>query len=134
MIKCFRDSIRVSQNIARQLGVECPIKVLYVDNLFDNLARVRNSLCLLREKVYNVDTTLSTSEAIRLAKINLYDALLVNESVHIDEDECPLIIVPKYMLEFSKWKLAYSLDELIHDLIGVPAHIHKIEQQQIVVV
>lgn len=133
MLKCFRDSIRMSQNIARQLGVDCPINILYIDSILDNLVRVKNALNLLRERSYKIDTLINPKEVAKLINASSYDALLVNETLQIHQTDCPLIIVPNYVLNLtSKWKLAYTLDELIHDTIAVP--LYKAQQQQIALV
>lgn len=119
MIRYFLDSLRVSQNIARQLGIDYPTKILYIDPLAEHLKRVRHSLALISEKHYETETCSAGHEASNLIKNNPYDVILLSDTVHFDPDrtvqECPLIVVPTHILQLSEWKLAYTLDELISE-------------------
>lgn len=114
MPKIFADAARMSQLVARQIGVEHLIKVLYFDCIIENIHQVKNSLLLLDNR-YSIDTTQSIAEAHKLISHTPYDAVLLNESQMVVELECPIVVIPNYMYKLSRWKLAYNLDELIHE-------------------
>lgn len=118
----LQDSMRVCDSIARCFEIYHPIRTLYIDNSSISSNKVRTSLCLVPDTQYVIETVTSPTHAAELVSkgTTTFDLVLFHEvfcRVVNMIQTVPTIIVPRSILNYNRWKLGYTLHDMITEVL-----------------